>query len=215
MDIQTRKCKVEDTAFLAKSILLAGRAHVGKGIWEIILDTSEEECLRFLELVVATEIPHLFHCTCSYIAEKNGTIPVGSLGGYDPKKMGYQALQRALPEVYRKLHLPQQAFQGANERAAKILSCLPEEVGDAWVIDSVVTMPEYRGRGIAELLLHAVLDEGKKLGYLMAQVNMYIGNEPALGLYQKLGFTIIEETRDTFFEECIGSPGMLSLTKKL
>ena len=215
MNIQVRKCRVDDASFLARSILLAGRAHVSKGIWEIVLDTSEEECLSFLKHVIVTEIPHLFHYSFSFIAETNDHVPVGSLGGYDPQKMGYQALQQAFPEVYKKLHLPQEAFQGANERAAKILTCLPKEVDNAWVIDSVVTLPEYRGRGVAELLLRAVLDEGKKLGYPMAQVNMYIGNEPALRLYQKLGFTILEETRDVYFEKKIGSPGMLSLAMKL
>ena len=44
---------------------------------------------------------------------------------------------------------------------------------------------------------------------------MYIGNEPALNLYGKLGFEIVEETRDEYFEQNIGSPGMLSLAKEL
>lgn len=215
MNMQIRKCRAGDVAFLARAILIAGRAHVARGIWEIVLDTPEKECLRFLEHLAATEISHLFHYSCSLIAETDTGIPVGSLGGYNPKKMGYQALQQAFPEVYRKLNLPQEVFRGANERAGKILACLPGGVDNAWVIDSVATMPAYRGRGVAAHLLHAVLDEGKSEGYTLAQVNMYIGNEPALRLYQKLGFTIMEETRDTYFEEALGSPGMLSLTKEL
>jgi len=215
MNLGIRKCTAEDAAFLARSILIAGRAHVSKGIWEIVLGSPEEECLRFLEQVSVTKIPHLFHYTCFFIAEKDANIPVAGLGGYDPKKMGYQALQLALPEVYKTLDLPQQAFRGANERAAEILACLPKEVENAWVIDSVATLPEYRGRGAAERLLRTVLDEGRRLGHPMAQVNMYIGNQPALRLYQKLGFAIIEETRDTYFEESLGSPGMLSLVRKL
>ena len=215
MNIQIRKATAGDATFLARSILIAGRAHVSKGIWEIVLNVEETDCLRFLELLASTVTAHLFHYSCSFIAETENSIPVGSVGGYDPKKSGYQALQQALPEVYRKLPLPGLDFESANERAAKILTCLPEEIDNAWVIDSVATMPEYRGRGVAERMLYAVLDEGKKRGYQIAQVNMYIGNEPALHLYQKLGFTIIEETLDTCFEESIGSSGMLSLTRKI
>ncbi len=48
MDIQIRKCRAEDATFLAKSILIAGRAHVSKGIWEFVLNGPEEECLRLL-----------------------------------------------------------------------------------------------------------------------------------------------------------------------
>ena len=44
---------------------------------------------------------------------------------------------------------------------------------------------------------------------------MYIGNDPALKLYRKFGFEIIEENRDKYFEQNIGSPGMLSLAKEL
>jgi ribosomal protein S18 acetylase RimI-like enzyme len=194
---------------------MAGRAHVKKGIWEIVLGTSEKECLRFLEHVIVTEVPHLFHYSCSFIAEDGGSNPLGSLGGYDPKKRGYQALQQALPEVYKKLHLPEGAFHGANERASKILSCLPEEIENAWVIDSVATMADYRCRGVAERLLQAVLTEGRKLGYPIVQVNMYIGNEPALRLYEKLGFTVTEEIVDPYFENKVGSPGMISLARKL
>ena len=215
LDINIRKCRPGDAAFLARSILIAGRAHVSKGIWEIVLNMAEEECLLFLEQAIITEIPHLFHYSCYLLAETTDNIPIGSLGGYDPKKLGYLALQRALPEVYKKLDLPKQGFQEANERASRILSCLPKEIDNAWVIDSVVTMPEYRGKGVAERLLHTVMNEGRKQGYSLSQINMYAGNEPALRLYKKLCFEVIEETRDKYFEEETSSPGMLSLTRKL
>jgi ribosomal protein S18 acetylase RimI-like enzyme len=214
MKIHIRRASPKDAPFLAKAILIAGRAHVQKGIWEVILGGSEEECLGFLQHLAITKIPHLFHYACYFIAEQENE-PVGTLGGYNPQLSGYQALQQAIPEVIRKLNLPPQGFQAAEEHASKILACLPDAIDGAWVIDSVATVPEYRGRGIAQHLLNAVLDEGKKQGYTVAQINMYIGNEPALKLYQKLGFEVIEEKRDIFFEQNIGSPGMLSLARPL
>ena len=97
----------------------------------------------------------------------------------------------------------------------RILACLPKEIEGAWVIDSVAVLPEHRGKGVAEMLLNKILERGKRQGHLQAQINMYIGNEPALNLYRKFGFEIIEEKRDKYFEENIGSPGMLSLVKDL
>ena len=111
--------------------------------------------------------------------------------------------------------MPSQAFQKANERAAAILTCLPADIDNAWVIDSVATMPEYRGRGVAERLLVAVMAEGSKQGYSLAQIVMYDGNEPALQLYKKMRFEVIEKTRDKYFEKEICAPGMLSLSRKL
>jgi ribosomal protein S18 acetylase RimI-like enzyme len=215
MDIHIRNAHQEDASFLARSILIAGRAHVKKGIWEVILGLPEEQCLNFLQNIAVTGPPHLFHYSCYFIAETSMKDITGSLGGYSPEMKGYQALQQAIPAVYKKLQLPEKISRDANERAAKIMACLPKEIDNAWVVDSVATMTEYRGNGIAESLLRKVLDEGKKQGHKLSQVNMYIGNEPALHLYQKIGFEIIEEKRDRYFEEKIGSPGMLSLVLQL
>ena len=213
--IRIRHAQPDDASFLAKAAIIAGRAHISKGIWEVILGGTEEECLDFLHHASVTTVPHLFHYSCYFIAEHAEAGPVGSLGGYDPKQLGYQALQRALHEVITKLNLPPQASQGAEERSSKILVCLPKEIEGAWVIDSVATLPQYRKRGIAETLLEHILHEGKERGYRVSQINMYIGNEPALNLYKKMGFEVIEEKREEYFERTIGSPGMLSLARAL
>ena len=210
-----RQAKPEDASLLAKTILIAGRAHVRKGIWEVVLDATAEETLVFLHHLSITTIPHLFHYSCYLIAEDHGSNPMGSLGGYDPKISGYPNLQQAIPEVVKKLNLPAQFWTTAEERASRILSCLPQEVDGAWLIDSVATLPQHRGKGVATKLLKRILAKGMEHGHAKAQVNMYIGNDPALQLYRNLGFEICEETRDTYFEDCIGAPGMLSLTKDL
>ena len=213
--MQIRQATKGDAAFLAKVILIAGRAHVRKGIWEVVLGGTAEDCEAFLHLIAITKIPHLFHYSYYLIAEIAGIGPIGGLGGYDPRVSGYQALQQAIPEVFKKLNLQEQAFRDSQERASRILACLPKEIDGAWVIDSVAVLPEHRGKGAAERLLNKILERGKRQGHLQAQVNMYIGNEPALNLYRKFGFKIIEEKRDKYFEDNIGSPGMVSLIKDL
>jgi ribosomal protein S18 acetylase RimI-like enzyme len=209
--MRIRQATPGDAAFLAKNILIAGRAHVKKGIWEVVLGGTEEECKAFLHHISITKVPHLFHYSCYLIAEIDGIGPIGGLGGYDPRVFGYRALQQAIPEVYKKLNLPEQAFKNSQERASRILACLPEEIEGAWVIDSVAVLPGNRGQGAGKRLLIEILAKGKSQGHLVAQVSMYIGNEPALNLYRTLGFEVIEEKRDKYFEDTIGSPGMLSL----
>jgi ribosomal protein S18 acetylase RimI-like enzyme len=102
-----------------------------------------------------------------------------------------------------------------QKRASKLLACLPKVIDGAWIIDSVATLPEHRGKGVAKGLLNEILKKGKNQGHSTAQLNMYIGNEPALNLYLKFGFEIVEEKHDSYFERHIGSPGMLSLVKGL
>jgi translation initiation factor 4G len=213
--MQIRDAKPQDAPFLATSILIAGRAHVTRGIWEAILGGPEKETLHFLQSLSITQIPHLFHYSYYLIAEENAFDPVGSLGGYDPNIAGYHALQQAIPEVARKLNLPVETFNHFQGRANRILACLPKQIEGAWVIDSVATLPEYRRKGVSQKLLRAILEKGKRQGYSKAQINMYIGNDPALRLYRKFGFEIVEEVLDEYFEKSIGSPGMLSLVKDL
>jgi ribosomal protein S18 acetylase RimI-like enzyme len=213
--MQIRDARPQDASFLAKSILMAGRAHVTRGIWEVILWGTEEDTLHFLQHLSIAQIPHLFHYSYYLIAEDDASGPVSSLGGYDYNVAGYHALQQAIPEVVRKLNLPAQVSNISEERAKKILACLPKEIEGAWVIDSVATLPEHRRKGVSENLLRTILEKGKRQGYSKAQVNMYIGNEPVLKLYRKFGFEIVEEIPDEYFEKSIGSPGMLSLAKDL
>jgi len=213
MDIQIRSAKPEDAQFLAWVILTSGRAHVQRGIWEVILGGTEEECLNFLEQLSMTKTPHLFHYMCFLVAEVDGRL-VAALGGYDPKLLGYSALRQAVVEVSQEM-----GFSGpdkaAMKRSERVLCCIPDEVEGAWVIDSVATVPEFRRRGIVSKLLDQILDKGRKQGFRRAQINMYIGNIPAQRAYEKHGFKVFDEKRHPDFEAEIASPGMVRLLRDL
>ena len=98
---------------------------------------------------------------------------------------------------------------------ARVLPCIPESLEEAWIIDSVATLPEYRGLGLAGRLLESILDRGRGLGFRLAQLSIYIGNTPAQRLYEKHGFNVIDENRCPDFEKEIGSPGMARMSRFL
>ena len=83
------------------------------------------------------------------------------------------------------------------------------------MIDSVAAAPEFRRQGIVSKLLEAVMKKGRSKGFRRAQVNIYIGNASAQRLYEKHGFTILDEMRDPYFEAEIGSPGMARMLRDL
>ena len=209
MDIKIRSARNDDAAFLAWLILTAGRAHVKRGIWEVILGESENKCLAFLELLAITETPHLFHYSCYLVAEL-GSQPVAGLGGYDPRVLGYPALRRALPEGFKKMGL-YGLGETIGDRPPRILECIPDAVEGAWIIDSVATLPEFRRKGIVNRLLEEIIEKGRQKGFGRSQINLYIGNTLAQQAYEKHGFKILDEKRDPYFEEVIGSPGMARL----
>jgi translation initiation factor 4G len=214
MNIQIRPARAEDTEFLAWLILTAGRAHVTKGIWEVIIGGTEQESLKFLRLLAVTTIPHLFHYSCYLIAEADGR-PAAGLGGYDPENYGYEALYQAMPEVFKKLGHSGGPDPEANKRAERVLCCIPEDTEGAWIIDSVATLPAYRRKGIVDQLLVAILEKGRQKGFKKAQISIYIGNRPAQRAYEKHGFKIEDEKRHPDFEAEIGSPGMALMLKNL
>lgn len=211
MEIRIRSAQAEDASFLAWVLLAAGRAHVRRGIWEIILEEPEEKCLTFFEHLVATANPHLFHHSCFLLAEVAGR-PAAALGGYDPVVLGYPALSIALPEAFRKSGLQWKADGIGSPR---IVECVPGPLEGAWVIEGVATLPEFRRKGIVDRLLDEIIEAGRKKGFRRAQINIYIGNGPALLAYQKHGFRVLDERRDSYFETQIGCPGMARLVRDL
>jgi ribosomal protein S18 acetylase RimI-like enzyme len=209
MDLKIRNAGVNDAAFLAWLILTAGRAHVKRGIWEVILNQPETDCLRFLELLTVTSIPHLFHHSCYLVAEAEDG-PVAGLGGYDPDRLGYPKLLASLPEVYRELD-KRPAGEMAAGTPPRITACIPPAVEGAWVIDSVATLPAFRRKGIVDRLLDNILALGREKGYRQTQISIYMGNTPAQRAYEKHGFRLLDEWPDPYFEKEIGSPGMARL----
>ena len=214
MNIQIRPARPDDAGFLAWVILTAGRAHVTRGIWEVILGGTEQNNLDFLKLLSVTTTPHLFHYSCYLIAEADGR-PAAGLGGYDPRFCGYEALYRAIPEVFKKLGHSGGPDPETNKRAERVLCCIPEDTEGAWIIDSVATLPEYRRKGLVDRLLAAILEKGCQKGFQKAQISIYIGNRAAQLAYEKHGFKIVDEIRHPDFEAEIGSPGMVHMLKNL
>jgi ribosomal protein S18 acetylase RimI-like enzyme len=213
METVIRSARPDDAPFMGWLILTAGRAHVKRGIWEVLLGAPEEECLTFLEGLAVTEKVHLFHYSCYLAAETDGR-PVAGLGGYDPEALGYPALQEALPEVFRETGLIPRG-EMSETGAPRIVECVPPALEGAWVIDSVATLPEYRRKGMVSRLLEEILAKGRQKGFRLAQINIYIGNEPARRAYEKHGFKVLDERHDPYFEARIGSPGMARLVRDL
>ena len=210
MSVKIRSAHVQDAFFLARIMLMAGRGHVEQGIWDIILGQPDDGCLAFLERLCTTKEPHLFHSSGFLIAEVD-RHPVAALGGFDPSTSGMKALIDALHEVFQELAIPEANYAAGFQRYLRILPGIPPLTDDAWIIDSVATLPEFRRRGMVNLLLDNIIDRGRQQGFRRAQLTMHIGNIAAQRAYEKHGFKVVEERRHPDFESLVGAPGMLHL----
>ena len=88
------------------------------------------------------------------------------------------------------LHLLRQPFiDAAQQEWGMDHSSIPDETqaGELY-IDSLAVDPEYRGRGIASLLLRATIDKSRTLGLPSTGLLVDVGNPKAEALYNKVGF---------------------------
>lgn len=77
-------------------------------------------------------------------------------------------------------------------------------VGDVTVKDEnpplAIWRGEYRGRGLGTLVMKAVIDRLRELGYTrIRNSTVYKWNESSLKMHQKLGFKVVRETEREYF----------------
>lgn len=62
-----------------------------------------------------------------------------------------------------------------------------DQVGEGYV-NNVVIDPDYRGKGYSKMLMQAVIDDAKEHGIEDLTLEVRVSNEPAVRLYESLGF---------------------------
>lgn len=195
-----------DVRFLAWVVLAAGRSHTGVSAWDLMVPESEEERLRFIETLLVAQ-PSWCHHEAFRIARVDGE-PAAALSGYSLDGTGLSPPEEILPAVARASGWSEARLAGAFARMAPFVGCLLEDHPEAWAIEWVATAPGHRRLGLVQRLLDDRLEAGRAKGHPVAQLLLYIDNEPAQRAYEKAGFRIVDERRDARFEEVVGAPGI-------
>jgi len=216
MELRIVDARPEHAQFLARVILIAHRSHLERGLWDFLVGGSEAECLRFLDALTTTSQPHWAHHSTFIVAEVDGQ-PASALGGYFEAELGTETafIISAVREASGVVGRTEEDSIAGWQRAGSIAHVAPEHVPEAWVIENVATLPEFRRRGLADRLLAEILDKGRRRGATTADVGVLIGNDPAQRAYEKAGFAVIGEKRHPEFEAVYKSPGIRSLTRAL
>jgi len=209
-----RNATADDAEFLAWVMLTAARSHLPRGIWDFTIGRDEIEVLDFLAKLAVRGSDHLFHYRRFVIAEVEGE-PAAALSGYDPVAHGFDVLIPVTLGLSAELGWTEDEVAASMERYAVVVPVLAEPPEGAWVVESVATAPEYRRRGLIDGLMPEILERGRSCGHSVAQISVFIGNEPARSAYLKHGFEIALEARSPEWEAAIGCPGLEHLLKPL
>jgi ribosomal protein S18 acetylase RimI-like enzyme len=213
MNVSTRWATEQDVPFLAEVVLLASRSHLPRGVWDLAL---QDDALRrqFLERLLVTGQASWCHWTKFRVAEVDGTA-AAALSGYAEDEPGMLGEDEAIATAFAAVGLDAQAQAAVFERIGPFLTCLMPPIGTPWIIEWVATLAPYRRRGLVDLLLHEMLDEGRRRGRGRGQIMVIAGNVTAQRAYERVGFVMHEARYTSAFEGLLGARGLHRLSQRL
>jgi translation initiation factor 4G len=214
MTVRILDATKDHAPFVAWVCLAAARSHLPRGFWDYYLAYPDRDCLRYLEALAVTALPHMFHHSTFLVAEVDGA-PAAGMCGYFEDEHPYEILGKAMAEVDERLGRSPDENQAGMARNATFFTVTPEHPPRAWIIENVATLPEFRRRGLVDRLLGEILERGRARGASICDIGVFIGNDPAQAAYEKVGFRFASEKRNPELERSWGSPGLRLLRRTL
>jgi len=210
MSITTRPATIDDAPFIAWVMQEAARSHLEIGIWDLAFPGPDEQRLKALAALTATDTIHFGHWSRFLIAQVNGE-PAAALSAYENLEHGGDKLNLAMIEAFNTLGLLNEELLEIPNRVAPFTSTGYVSHDGHWIVEWVATRPEYRGQGLIYKLLLEILGIGREQGFKEAQIGYILGNTPAKRAYEKTGFKWVKDYCHADFEEAFGSQGIASM----
>jgi GNAT superfamily N-acetyltransferase len=209
-----RQAEARDAPLLAWAMQEAARSHLPRGLWDLAFPGDEAERLWLLQQLAL----HPVTCHCHYggflIAERDGE-PVATLSGYEPLVKTEARLREAVVDATLGAGWSDQDLEALEPRLSPFMHVRPELASDAWTLEAVAVRPEHRGSGVFDALMEAILDEGRRRGYVRSQLVLMLGNERAERAYARHGFAMVSARSHPSMQEVLGCPGVGRMTATL
>src|SRR5215469_13165718 len=119
MPVEIRQGRHEDADFLAWVMLSASRAHLARGVWDLIVGGDEAICLDYLRRLAVAEPPSLCHCENFFVADVDG-YAAAALSAYDVKAGGWALAGEAMVNVQRDLRWTDADVPASQQRVGKL-----------------------------------------------------------------------------------------------
>jgi ribosomal protein S18 acetylase RimI-like enzyme len=214
MTTTVRCASRDDAGFLAWVMLSASRAHLNRGVWDLLIGSDDAGCLEYLRRLAVAEPRSLCHYESFWVAEADGQ-PGAALSGFDMVAHGWAITAEAMSSVQHDLGWTDADVAASQKRMAPVWACYLPDVGADWGIENVATRPDCRGRGLAGALMEQALRVANARGFRLAQITTLIGNDAAQAVYQRSGFRFSDEKRCSDLLSVLDAPGFVRLIREL
>jgi GNAT superfamily N-acetyltransferase len=209
-EIRVREASRDDAAFLALAMLEADRGHTGIGSWDVMFPGADDERLAILAALACASQPSYVHWSTFLVAEI-GDRPIGTVAGYVPDLMPSELFAAACREV-----LDSRGEAALSRDGAWSPEYFTVEMpGDTLRVEWVYTDPAFRAQGVSAQLITRLVDDARTRGVATAHVGTYIGNDPAITTYRRVGFEEFAECRHRDYERRFKAPGLVFLRRVL
>jgi len=128
MTIKIRRGSADDAPFLASILLSSSRAHLPRGIWDLIIGKDDKGCLEYLTRLVVTEPKSLYHYESFQVAEIEGT-QAAALGGFPLDASRWSRVSEVLSQVQQGLGLDRSGSGSLATTDGPCLVLLPRRCG--------------------------------------------------------------------------------------
>jgi ribosomal protein S18 acetylase RimI-like enzyme len=82
-------------------------------------------------------------------------------------------------------------------RGLRTEAVIPPPASDQFYLGHLGVLPEMQGRGIGQLLIHHLINQGKAAGFKVAALDVAVTNPRGQALYDRLGFVVTRERSST------------------
>lgn len=210
---EIRPATRDDIPMLAEVALLAARSHGEVGVFDLMIETSEQDRLRAARWMLGTEQSSWCHYSNFLVATVDG-VPGAALSGYAAYDAAHIPLGKSIAGAMQAVGMDEAAMNEAFVRVALFDRVIKDDEPGAWVIEWVACLPAFRRRGLVRELMDAILARGAERGHALSHLGLLIGNLSAQRVYEQVGFEIAYQLTDPEFEAAVGCPGLARMIRK-
>jgi ubiquinone biosynthesis protein Coq4/ribosomal protein S18 acetylase RimI-like enzyme len=210
-----------DIPFLARIEYEASLPPINRCFWEDLLVETYTNSLQFIEAMLRVDGSNWGNVTDFLILEEDG-IPVAAAAGYTPNLEDYCPLRLSyLDRIAGELNWSDEVTATFGDRYTQFwggdLQPIFFKPQAPWIIENVAVLPEARGRGLAKILLKALLEKGRSRCCDRAGITIINGNQQARHTYESIGFQPYQTFHSSYFADSfdIEFPGITKFTLHL